>query len=631
MSALKGVLASASLLAATALPAAPADELVVTGTRLYAEEEVLPGAATVISREEIDARNDAVVTDLLRNVPGVHVNQAGAGGVPQLFIRGSEANFTVFLVDGIRVNDLNNTRGGSFDLASLSLAEVERVELVRGPQSSIYGSDGLAGVINFITRRGGEKLAATAEVEAGGDEYVRGTLRASGPAGRNGDFSIQASRRDDGEQVPGSSYEADTVSGSLRLMPSANLSASFHARFASTEGTSFPEQSGGPDLAVLRDLNEATADDFTLGADLEWALSDTWSVQALASMYDRSDEYSSRGIAPGDQVPPNGAANDLERENLALRATVRPAAELIATFGIDYQRESGKSDGYFEVAPGMRIPNSFSLDRDIVGIFAEGRYMPDRQWTFQASIRHDEPDEISGETTGRLGAVYTLPDSGTRLHANWGTGFKLPSFYALGSFVGNVELRPETARSWDVGITQGVAGGAAELSVTYFDNEFRHYIDFDPEAFKLLNRDRVTTNGVELAAKWSASESLELRAEATWTDIEIHEDGGTREALQRPEWRGSAGLRWVPADAWLLDIDWLYTGEVLDSSLHTGFVDLDAWHRVDVSLSWSVTPRLRLALAVDNLLDGDYEEAVGFPAGGIRPRLGARYLFGGSR
>jgi len=613
----------------TAALAAGPEELIVTGTRLAAEEQMLPATGTVLGREDIEARNDAVVTDLLRDLPGLHVNQPGAGGVTQVFIRGSEPNFTVFLLDGIKVNDPNNTRGGSFDLASLNLADIDRVEVVRGPQSSIYGSDGLAGVINFISRRGGETLSATADVEAGGDDFRRGTLQVGGPAGRRGDFSLQATRRDDGEAVPGSTYEADTVSGRLHLEPAAAVTANVYARFASTDSTTFPEQSGGPELAVLRDLQDTNGNDFTLGADADWAINPTWSVQALASLYERSDEYASPGIAPGDQVPPNGAANDLERENASLRATVRPSGKIVATLGVDYQRESGASEGYVDFAPDFRVPNNFDLDRDIVGLFAEGRYLPDDRWILQASIRHDDPDEVSGETTGKVGAVYALANGTTRLRANWGSGFKLPSFFALGSpLVGEPNLRPETSRSVDAGVTQLLLSGRAELSVTLFDNDYEDLIDFDPDTFRNVNRDQVTTRGVELAGTWAATPDLRLRAHATYTDIDVQDSD--RELLQRPDRRGGLALRWAPARDWLLDLDWLYVGDVLDSSIPTDVLTLDAWSRVDLSLGWRATPRLRLALAVDNLLDGDYEEAVGFPAAGIRPRLGVRYLFGGT-
>jgi len=609
----------------TALASAP-EELLVTGTRLAADEALIPATATIIDRAEIEARNDAVVVDLLRDLPGVHVNQPGAGGVTQVFVRGGEPNFTVFLLDGIKVNDPNNTRGGSFDLATLNLADIERVEIVRGPQSSIYGSDGLAGVVNFITRRGRDVLSATAEVEAGGDDFRRGTFQVGGPAGRKGDFSVQATTRDDGEAVPGSTFEADTVSGRLFLEPASGVTANVYVRYGSSDSTTYPEQSGGPAFAAPGDLQRATADDFTLGADADWVLDGVWSLQALASHYDRSDEYASPGIAPGDQVPPNGAANELERDYLSLRATARPSGRFVGTVGVDYLRESGRSVGYVDFAPDVRVPNDFDLDRDIAGFFAEGRYLPDEHWIFQASIRHDEPDEVGGETTGKVGAVYALANGTTRLRANWGTGFKLPSFFALGSpLVGDPDLRPEKSTSLDAGITQSLLSGAAEVGVTAFGYDYQDFIDFNPDCFCNVNR-QVTTRGVEFSGNWSLSAGLSLRAHGTYTRIDVEDSD--RELLQRPDWRGGAALRWLPAAGWLLDLDWLYVGQVLDSAIPTGILELDAWNRVDLRLSWQATPRLRLALAVDNLLDAGYEEAIGFPAAGVRPRLGVRYLFG---
>lgn len=620
------LLTAAALAANAPALAGPADELIVTGTRLAAEEARLPSAATVLDGAEIEARDDSGLVDLLRGVPGLQVVQPGAGGVSQVFIRGGEPNFTVFLLDGIRVNDPNNTRGGSFDLASLNLFDVERVEIVRGPQSSIYGSDGLAGVINVISPAGGGALAASVEGEAGGDDFTRASVRVSGPAGPGG-FSAQVTSRDDGEAVPGSTYEADTASARLRLAPAGGLGGNLYLRWADTEGTSFPDQSGGPEYAAWRGLDRRSAEDLSVGADFRWALGGRLALEGLVSRYDRSDEYDSPGIAPGDQVPPNGAENDLGRDNASLRLTATVADRWTATAGVDWQREDGTSDGYIAFAPDFVLPNSFSLDRDSLGVFAEGRLQATDALLLQASARHDEPDEESGETTGRVGAVLSLAEGRTRLRANWGTGFKLPSFFALGSpLVGEPNLRPEKSESLDLGVTQSL-GTAAELGVTLFDNDYEDLIDFDPDTFRNVNRDEVDTRGVELGAGWTVSPALALRAHATYTDIDVKDSD--RVFLQRPDWRGGAALRWAPAAGWLVDLDWLYVGDSLDNSLPTGQVELDAYHRVDLAVGWQATTQLRVALAVDNLLDADYEESVGFPAAGFRPRLSVRYDFGG--
>jgi outer membrane cobalamin receptor len=500
---------------------------------------------------------------------------------------------------------------------------------VRGPQSSIYGSDALAGVINVITPAGDGPLEATAEGEAGTDEFARASLGVSGPA-PGGGFSLQLTSRDDGEAVPGSTYEANTAGGRLRLAPAEVLETNLYARFAETESTSFPEQSGGPELATLRTLDHASARDLALGGDFDWSATDLLSLQGLVSRYERRDRYDSPGIAPGDLVPPNGARNDLERDNASLRLTANQGGRWEATAGVDWQREHGESEGYVEFGPGVRVPNDFELERDILGVFAEGRGQFGERLLLQASVRHDEPDEVSGETTGKLGAVWSPNGGATRLRASWGTGFKLPSFYALGSpLIGDPDLLPEESRSVEVGVIQHL-GTDAELSVTLFHNEYEDFIDFDPETFRSVNRDEVRTRGLEVGGWWTLASGLRLRGHASFTDIDVRDEAIVdRKLLQRPDWRGGAALRWSPHENWLLDLDWLYVGEVFDDSIPTGQLTLDDYHRVDVSLAWQATARLRLALAVDNLLDAEYEEAIGFPAAGFRPRLAARYRFGG--
>lgn len=621
--------AALALLVSMPLSAQVREEVLVTGTRLAAPEQLFPGAGTVIDAAEISARNDATVLDLLREVPGVQVSQPGPGGVPQVFIRGGEPNFTIFLLDGIRVNDLNNTRGGSFDLASLNLGDIERIEIVRGPQSSIYGSDGLAGVINIISKRGGRRLAAVAEAEGGGDDYRRGQVGVSGPLGA-GSFSLQAGHRDDGEPTSGSTYETSTVGGQLRLVPRDDLRVNFYGRYADSEGTSFPEDSGGPERAALRDLDTRSGEDLSVGGDFDWRLGDVWSVQGLASWYERQDKADSPGVAPGvrDPVPPNGSANDLERLNASLRTTAELAQALRLTVGADYLHEDGESLGYLEFAPGMRIPADYALDRSVVGAFGEIRFNASDSTILQASVRHDEPDEVSGETTWKAGALYLFHGGASRLRLNAGTGFKLPSFFALGHpLVGNPDLRPEKSRSIDAGITRVLGEDAAAVGVTLFAVEYEDLIDFDPETFTNVNRSKVTSVGFELEASASVNDTLDARAHLTYTDLDVKD--ADRNLLQRPQWRGGAGLRWTPRERWLVDLAWLHVGGAYDSSIPTGEVRLDAWNRVDLNVQWRATPRLRLALAVDNLLDADYEEAVGFPASGIRPRFTIGYGFGG--
>jgi outer membrane cobalamin receptor len=607
------------------------DVIVVTGTRLAEPLDRQPNATSVIQLEDIEARNDASVVDLLRALPGIQVTQPGGrGGVASLFLRGGEPNFTVFMIDGIQVNDPNNTRGGSFDLGTLSLADIERVEVVRGPQSSIYGSDALSGVVNVITKSGSDKLAASIEGELGGDDFERGFAEISGPVGEHGGFSVQGVSLDDGDPVEGSQFELDSVAGKITLQPADNLNLRLNARYADSNGTSFPEDSGGPELAVIRAVDRKDAEDFSIGGNLAWQVNDQWSVTAVAGYYDRDDSFLSPGVAPGarDPVPPNGTDSDLERTNLALRAQFNPVDWLAGTVGVDFEREDGNADGFVEVAPGVQVPNSFELERDIWGVFGEVRYNVLDNWLLQGSLRFDDPDEAASETKGKVGTLWTLNDGRTRLQANYGKGFKLPSFFALGSsLVGNPDLRPEESASVDIGVWQSFFDQRLTVDVTLFYNDFDNLIDFDFDLFTNVNRESVETQGVEVGINARLTEELTVTGHATYTDIDVK--NVDTQLRQRPDWRGGADLTWQPGERWLLNLGWLYVDETFDSSIPTGGQTLDSYHRVDANLQWQATPRLRFAIAVDNLLDENYEEAIGFPAPDLRARFSARYRFGG--
>jgi iron complex outermembrane receptor protein/vitamin B12 transporter len=618
--------------AAAAEPAAAAaelEEIFVTGTRLFDAAERLPYALTTIPRETIERRNPASLPDLLGEQPGLHVSQpGGGGGVPSLFIRGGEPNFTTVLVDGVKMNDPNNTRGGSFDASTLNVGDIERIEIVRGPQSAVYGSDALSGVINVITPAGAPSWGVALDGELGTDDYYSASATLAGPVSKEGGFTLRAATRDEGDSVEGSTFDNQTVNAKLVLDQGEGWDITLHGRYADSEGSAFPEDSGGPQYAVIRATDEKSATDLSYGLAVRLQASDAWTLAGVAYQYDHEDEFTSPGIAPGvrDGVPPRGAESDLSRTYLAANAVWVASDAVRVTFGADHQQEDGESQGYVEFGPGFQVPNSFKLDRYTDGLFAEMQLVPLAGLTLLGSVRYDDPEDTDSETTGRVGAVYAIGDGATQLRANWGQGFKLPSFFALGSpLVGNPDLRPETSDSWEVGVSQSLQGGRARFAVTYFDNDFQDLIDFDPELFLQVNRDRVQTTGFEFEGSFQASDAIGVSGYLTYVDYDL--EAGADPLRQRPEWQGGLDVSWQATSALSLTLAWLYVGETYDTSVPTGGLDLDSYNRLDANLRWTATPQLSLNFAIDNLFDADYEDAIGFPAPGIRPRLGVRYRF----
>lgn len=604
---------------AFAAETASIEEVVITGTRMETPADKLPSSLTILDAESIESRGAAGVVDLLRGVEGVHVSQPGGrGGVASLFLRGAEPNFTTVLIDGIRVNDPNNTRGGSYDFSTVTVDEIERVEIVRGPQSSVYGSDALAGVVNLITRRPSTQTSRSIQLETGEDDLFRGQLALRGSLLPRQSYSVGYAHDDDGEPVEGSKYRSDTAWLSLDGTLGAATQYGVAGRVAQTDTHSFPEDSGGPDLAVIRATDSARNDETALGAHAEHPWSNAWLSRVTVNYYTRDDDISSPGVAPGvrDGVPPTTSDNNLDRAAAQFLTQFSGTALRVAV-GADVRDEDGKSTGVISFAPGFDLPTAYEIDRRDVGAFVEGDYEYSDAIMLRASIRTDSPDDANVVTSPQVGAIVSLPDE-TRLHLNWGEGFKLPSFFALAHpLVGNPNLQPESVTSVDAGVTREF-GDAVSVQAFVFRSEYENLIDFDPLLFTSVNRSKVTIEGFEAALVWRPWPDTEITGEATRTQIDVKPTGTLR---QRPDWRGSVNVRQPLGPAWYVNANLLMVDRVFDSSIPTGPQNLDGYTRLDVNAAWQISSALRVTFALDNALDENYEEAIGFPSPGRRARV----------
>ncbi len=596
------------------------EQVLVTGSYAPLSAAAQTATVTVIDAAQVRAQNKRTLAQLLTTVPGIAVEQQGGpGGLTAVSIRGGEANFTVVMLDGIPLNDPTNTFGGSVDLQNFDTTMVERIEIVRGPQSAVYGSDALAGVINIITRRGSESLQGRLWAEGGQDDYAN---LSAGMSGRKGglDFAVNIARRDDGQAVEGSSRDIEdiNINGGWRIGDAHALRLTY--RSLEGDRSSFPEQSGGPEYAASRERDRSEFSNDSLGLSWVYQMSNIWRSALSASRFELEDDYQSPGIYPFFAVPPQTQQTEFERDQYQWVNTLSPHRNLAVNLGVDLRRERGDSVGTLDFGFAL-LPTDFSLDRKIHGYFVEATAHIERL-TLQGSLRYDDPDSFDGETTARLGLKYS-PAQRVELTANWGQGFKLPSFFALGhGLVGNPELQPETGDSLDLGV-HWQATGTLALSAVWFANDYRDLIDFDSALFTNVNRKQVETSGVELEAHWQPLAALRLQAQATYTDLDLDADTGVLQG--RPESKAGVTAFWQLWQRWDTVLDYQWTGEQYASSLYTGDTvvqTLDDFHRVDWRLRWQALETLRLELAVDNLLDQDYQTAVGFPAPGRSVRVG---------
>ena len=598
------------------------EDVLVTGT--FAPQLALTSSVSVLDSQQIQALNKTTVADLLKTLPGLLVEkQGGPGGLTAVSIRGGEANFTLVLVDGVAVNDPTNFRGGGFDFANLNPNMVDRIEVVRGAQSAIYGSDALAGVINIITRRPQRGHTQQVSVEGGQDDYSDVGVSALGSVG-DFNYTVELASRDDGEPTPGSTRDSDSADLRLGWQPSSSQELSISYRYLDGKRSSYPEQSGGPQYALYDALDNSdyTQDILALGWGAQ--LTSLWRSTLTADRFKQEENYRSPGISPYFEVPPNGADTDFTRDQVRWINTLQLAPGYEANIGAEYRHEEGKSTGYIEYF-GDQLPSDFELDRDTRGVFADLSATPLADLLLHASLRYDDPQAFDSQTSTQAGAKYTV-GGGVTLSANWGEAYKLPSFFALGhALVGNPDLQPEQGESWDIGASWEPTN-ALVLGATWFENDFRDLVDFDDETFRNVNRKSVQTSGVELQADWRPLLALSLRSQATYTDIDVKNENTV--LTGRPQWTASLVAQWQIIEHWDTALDYLYSGQQWSASRHTGeqvTEQLDDYHRVDWVLRWQLAKAWQVQLSVDNVLDEQYETAVGFNAPDREFRVGVTF------
>jgi outer membrane cobalamin receptor len=623
-----GLAPSALIQAQSATDQAPQElePMVITATLTPTPLSRTTASVTVISREQIAAQQAESVTALLRQIPGVHIDQPGArGSISSIYLRGGDPSFTQVLIDGVKVNDPTNNRGGSFDFSTLNTDHIERIEIVRGPLSAVYGSDALSGVINIITREGGEKPAADVQVSGGRFGHVRTLGQARGGLGEL-DYALSGSYLDNGEPVEGSNFINKTFQATMGLPLTERIALRGMWRYADTHSETFPDASGGPDLAVLREVAERDTQELTLGLTLAHELLSWWTYDFTFSLYNRQEDSISPGVAPGPGnmfgVPGSESDATFRRYELTLRHQFAVLQGVQFAAGAQAQFEEGNSEGSLAFIG----PTNFDVSRDTWAPFFEVQLSLLPGLLVQGGMRVDLPQGFDTEVSPRVGVSYTMAATNTTLRANWGKGFKVPSFFSLSDpIVGNPDLKPETSRSIDAGVTQALWDNRVTLSATYFYNRFDDLIDFDTATFQLVNRDEVTTQGVELSLRMQPWSAIGFTAHMTYVETDI--ENSPTELRNRPKWRGGFAVLWHPLPALDINVSTLFVSESLDFSVPTGERDLDDYSHTDVAVTWTVVSTLQLFVKVNNLFDADYEEAIGFPAPGINPSGGIRARF----
>jgi outer membrane cobalamin receptor len=586
------------------------ENIIVTGSYNAVEQAQITSSAIVVERDALLALSSHSLVDALRQVPSLWVeSQGGPGGLTSIVMRGAESNHTLVLVDGVQLNDPTNSRGGSVDLNHINMQSIKRIEIIRGAQSSIYGSDALAGVIHIITLEPGSETVVSAFTTIGSDEYFSYGAGVSGSIDSLG-YSFKAQIKDAGEPLKGSTAENTDLVAKLNWISDAHQLA-FSYRYFDGDSTTYPEQSGGPKFAQSEALDTSDYLNQQAAINWLWQVTPLWKSRVSSTWFNREDHYLSPGIVPYTSVPENGAKTDFTRTSTTWVNTIGGQELLWVNVGLETKKEKGFSDGYLDI--GFTLPTAFDLDRRIDSAFFNVNSIITERLLLQASVRHDDAQGFKADQSVQLGVRYQLTDNLSFL-LNRGEGFKLPSFFALGhTLVGNPDLQPESSVTMEFGVEW--QSQQITASANYFDNEYRDLVDFDAELFTNVNRASVDISGIDGHVQWqSLDKHLQLNGQFNYSDVDA-----PNPLNGRPKMTLGSSVGYHPDDQLSYNLQALWVDERYATTLYTGEVQqqtLDSYVRLDANVQYQYNSNWQLSLQLTNITNSNYQDDIGFAANG---------------
>jgi len=604
-------------------------EVIVSATRVDTERHELGSSVDLLPEAEIRATKKTRMLDVLKEVPGIDVVQSGGpGGNTAVFIRGANSEHTLVLIDGIEANNPAATNR-SFNFSELSLDNIERIEILRGPQSVLYGSDALGGVVNIITKKGAGEFNAQASTEAGSYETFVEKAGISG-AGERVNYSLAFSREDTGGVSAASSqsgnneqdgYQNTAFSSRIGITPHENVEGSAYLRLNRSRAEL--DNSGG---AFGDDPNRVAHTDQTfVRGEAKTSFFDDRLVQIYGiswSDHDLDDDNDPDSAHPGELLR---STFEGELLKLDLQNNMMVADWNTLTFGIETEEEQAssafRSDGAFGPFESV-FPEEDSRTN---GYYLQDQLNIGENFFAALGIRVDDHSRFGEETTWRFAPTYLIREMGTRLKGAYGTGFKAPSLVQLFSEFGNADLEPEESTGWDLGIEQTLIDETLTLGVTYFENEFEELITFDADTFIFENIAEAESLGFETFIKYAANEDVLVNLGYTYTDTE---DRSSAEALlRRPRHKVGTNLQYAICADTRLRLSYTLVGERSDNdfaAFPATRVRLGSYGLFGASLSYTGIEQLELFARIDNIFDKEYEDVLGFGAPGLAAYAGVK-------
>jgi vitamin B12 transporter len=604
------------------------EEVLVSASLMPITASRSANAVTVIDRAQLRNRATVSLSNILRDVPGFSVSQVGVlGSQTQVRVRGAEANHLLVTIDGVEAND--PSQGDEFSWGTLTASDIERIEIIRGPQSSLRGSDAVAGVVNIITRSA-EKSSVGLFLESGSWATHHSGFNIGH---KQGDFDIRfglSHIESAGDNIARTGDENDGYRNTTyNIRSGLKLSDQMDISFAARESDGMNQFDADNDFdGLIEDQDRVSEfENSTMRFQGDYSSKDgTWQHKVLIS------QSKSDNTAFADKAKGNVTASTKDQIQYIGSFTWDQGAQNIAAL-VEREEEDWMQRG--EITWGVYDPNQ-DRERDTDSVAVEYRTDINDHLTLAASARHDDNSEFDSANTYRAEAIYQLTEA-IRLRGAVGTAVKNPTFTErfgfYTNFIGNPNLIPEESTSWELGADQLIMGGALTLSLTIFEAELENEIDgfvYDPATFAYTSNNINGTSerkGAELSAVGNISESMSLSAAYTYTDSTG--DDAVRE-VRRPRHIASLNLGWQAAHNLRLNTNIQFTGEQTDVYFPpfpepSQVVALSNHTLVNINLNYSATEKFEMYLKLENALNENYEEVFGYQTLGFGASLGLRY------
>jgi vitamin B12 transporter len=593
----------------------PVEPVVVTATKVETPAERVGASVTVVTEDEIRTLNIGTVEEALRRVPGVEIQRSGGlGKTSSITIRGANANQVQVLVDGMRVK---SPTLGSMDLSELSLDAIERIEIVRGPQSALHGADAIGGVVNIILKKGQGGPHGSLSVEGGSYETLRETANAQGAFGRF-NFNVSASRYDTRghlRRFDNDDAEQTAFGGRIGYDLPWGAELSLSGRYSKTSidvpvDTTFPS-------TVFDPNSQQQTETWLYNLAYKQTVVDWWRLHARYGQWWNNQGF--QDPPPPDPAPTISQIDTRRREFEVINAFDLAKWDTL-TIGVEHRNERGRNRG------------TFRQEINTVSVFGHDEIRLVDRFFVVGGLRYEDNDVFGDALTPQVSASFLVKETGTKLRAAWAKGFRAPTINDLFfPGFGNVDLQPERSESYEVGADQKLFGNRLRFGVTFFHNQFEDLIQFvfDPgnNTFLPFNVGSAQSEGVETSLEVEPLDWVLVWVNYTYTDTEDVTTGLPLRRFARHRW--NTGVQVTP---------WTRLGlfaqaHVTSSQLETAGVRNPGYHRIDVGGTYLLSgragrlERLELTARIENVTDESYDEVKGFRAPGFNALVGLRAYF----